>query len=104
LAIACLLAGSPTSRWPSFVKATIDGNAFPPTLVPSALGMISGLSWSMTAAAELLVPRSIPNILPILSTPIKLFKCNLIVSAIRQFGDSGIRVNDSRVSDEFNIF
>ena len=57
---ACLLAGSPTSRSPSFEKATTDGNAFPPTVAPSAAGIIVGLPPIITAAAELLVPKSIP--------------------------------------------
>jgi len=37
---ACLLAGSPTNIWPSFVKATTDGNAFPYNDAPSAEGTI----------------------------------------------------------------
>jgi hypothetical protein len=65
---ACRLAGSPTSNCPSLVNATYDGNAFPPKLVPSAEGIIVGLPPSITAAAELLVPRSIPIILAILFT------------------------------------
>ena len=57
-------AGSPT-KIPSFVKATTDGNIFPPYALPSALGMILGAPPSMHAASELVVPRSIPMILAI---------------------------------------
>ena len=65
--IACRRAGSPTMSWPSFVNATYDGKAFPPpTVVPSALGMMTGRPPSRTAAAELLVPRSIPMIFAML--------------------------------------
>ncbi len=58
---------SPTLKksWLSLVKATYDGKAFPPMLVPSALGMMVGRPPSMTAAAELLVPKSMPMILAI---------------------------------------
>ena len=68
LVTACLRAGSPTSSSPSLVNATYEGKAFPPMLVPSALGMIVGLPPSMTDAAELLVPKSIPIILVIVIT------------------------------------
>jgi hypothetical protein len=44
------------------VKATNEGNAFPATDVPSALGIIVGRPATIAAAAELLVPRSIPMI------------------------------------------
>src|SRR6266508_1615944 len=60
-------AGSPT-RMPSFVKATTDGNIFPPYALPSALGMIFGVPPSMYAASEFVVPRSIPMILAICLT------------------------------------
>src|SRR5437867_6631706 len=62
-------AGSPT-RIPSFVKATTDGNIFPPYALPSALGMIRGVPPSMYAASELVVPRSIPMILAICFTSV----------------------------------
>ena len=64
---ACLLAGSPTKRSPSFEKATTEGNALPPTVTPSAAGIIVGFPPIITDAAELLVPKSIPIILVILS-------------------------------------
>src|SRR3989449_9022173 len=62
-------AGSPT-RMPSFVKATTDGNIFPPYALPSALGMIRGVPPSMYPASELVVPRSIPMILAIRFTSV----------------------------------
>src|SRR2546422_5811680 len=62
-------AGPPT-RIPSFVKATTDGNIFPPYALPSALGMIRGVPPSMYAASELVVPRSIPIILAIRFTSV----------------------------------
>ncbi|KHO53478.1 MAG: hypothetical protein QT04_C0004G0011 [archaeon GW2011_AR11] len=65
LETACLRAGSPTSSWPSFVKATMLGNALPYAVVPSALGMITGFPPCRTDAAELLVPRSMPIIFSI---------------------------------------
>src|SRR2546422_11181109 len=66
---ACRSAGSPT-RTPSFVKATTDGNIFPPYALPSALGMIFGVPPSMYAASEFVVPRSIPMILAIRFTSV----------------------------------
>ena len=66
LLTACLRASSPTNSSPFFVKATTDGKAFPPpTVVPSALGIIVGFPPINAAAAELLVPKSIPIILDI---------------------------------------
>ena len=62
---ACLLAGSPTKSSPSLLNATTDGNALPPTVAPSAAGIIVGFPPITTAAAELLVPKSIPIILVI---------------------------------------
>src|SRR3989449_1672690 len=66
---ACRFAGSPT-RTPSFVKATTEGNIFPPYALPSALGIIRGVPPSMYAASELVVPRSIPMILAIRFTSV----------------------------------
>src|SRR3989338_3909581 len=71
-AAACRRAGSPTSSCPSLVNATYDGKALPPTVVPSALGMMPGRPLSTTAAAELDVPRSIPMTLAMMSS----FLCN----------------------------
>ena len=56
LVTAWRLAGVPTSRWPSFVKATTDGVVRP----PSAFGMTVGSPPSITAMHELVVPRSMP--------------------------------------------
>src|SRR5210317_1729790 len=55
------LADWPTSTWSSFVKATIDGVV----RSPSEFSMTLGLSPSITATHELVVPRSIPITLPI---------------------------------------
>ena len=49
-------------RFPSLSIATTDGNALPAAVVPSAAGMRVGLPPCITAAAEFLVPRSIPII------------------------------------------
>src|SRR5574337_157241 len=57
LVVACRLATCPTSRSPSFEKATTDGVNRP----PSALGTTTGSPASMMAITELVVPRSIPR-------------------------------------------
>ena len=72
LVIACLLAGSPTINSPS-LNATTDGNALPPTVTPSAAGMMVGFPPITTAEAELLVPRSIPITFAILFTQLFRF-------------------------------
>jgi hypothetical protein len=51
-------AGAPTSRWPSFAKATTDGVVRP----PSAFGMTVGSPPSSTATHEFVVPRSMPMV------------------------------------------
>ena len=61
LVMACRLAGAPTRRSPSFLNATTEGVVRP----PSALGTTTGSLPSMTATTELVVPRSMPMILPI---------------------------------------
>src|SRR5512132_2556026 len=53
----------PTSRSPLLAKATTDGVMRP----PSALVITCGSPPSMTATTELVVPRSMPMILPICS-------------------------------------
>src|SRR3954469_1256768 len=55
----CRRAGVPTSRWPSFENATIDGVVRP----PSEFGMTVGSPPSRTAMHELVVPRSMPMVL-----------------------------------------
>src|SRR5215207_2257135 len=50
------LAGWPTRRSPSAVKATIEGVVRPPSEFSITLGVLP----SMTATQELVVPRSIP--------------------------------------------
>ena len=45
-----------------------DGNIFPETVGPSALGIITGFPPITTAAAEFVVPRSIPKIFSFFSS------------------------------------
>src|SRR6185295_888580 len=61
LVTAWRLAGCPTRRSPSSVKATIDGVV----RMPSAFSMTFGVEPSITATHELVVPRSMPMTLPI---------------------------------------
>jgi hypothetical protein len=56
LVTACRLATCPTSRSPSFANATTDGVM----RAPSWLTTTTGWPPSITATAELVVPRSIP--------------------------------------------
>ena len=63
---ACRLATWPTSRSPVLVKATTDGVVLP----PSGFVITTGLSPSMTATTEYVVPRSMPMILPKVRLPI----------------------------------
>ncbi|MCL4116965.1 UNVERIFIED_CONTAM: hypothetical protein GTU68_012373, partial [Idotea baltica] len=56
------LAGSPTLRSPLSKKATTEGVV----LLPSSLGITTGSLPSITATQELVVPRSIPIIFPML--------------------------------------
>jgi hypothetical protein len=58
LVTACLRAKRPTSRSPVFDWATIEGVV----RAPSAFSNIFGVPASITATAELVVPRSIPII------------------------------------------
>ncbi len=60
LVTAWRLAGWPTSRSPSSVKATMDGVV----RMPSAFSMTFGVLPSITATHELVVPRSIPMTFP----------------------------------------
>ncbi len=61
LAVAWRFAGSPIRSWLSFVKATTDGNIFPAMVGPSALGITVACPPSNMAAAEFVVPKSMPN-------------------------------------------
>src|SRR5690349_15128880 len=63
LVTAWRLAGWPTRRSPSSVKATIDGVV----RAPSAFSMTLGALPSITATQELVVPRSMPMTLPMCS-------------------------------------
>src|SRR5579864_8670506 len=60
LVTAWRLAGWPTRRSPSSVKATIEGVV----RMPSAFSMTFGVLPSMTATHEFVVPRSMPMTLP----------------------------------------
>jgi len=62
LAASCRRAGSPTRICPSLTTATKLGNALPPSVTPSSLGIRTGRPPRKTAAAELEVPRSMPMI------------------------------------------
>src|SRR3954469_25854144 len=77
LVTACRLATVPTSRSPDCVNATTDGVVRP----PSAFSMTVG-SWpSRTAMHELVVPRSMPMVFPILPLKWRLRK-----KSERQYG------------------
>src|SRR6201988_3070211 len=67
LVTAWRLAGWPTRRSPSSVKATIEGVV----RMPSAFSITLGFLPSMTATHELVVPRSMPMTFAI---PILLFR------------------------------
>ena len=58
------LAGWPTSRSPSSVKATMDGVV----RAPSEFSMTLGCVPSITATQELVVPRSMPITLPMVGS------------------------------------
>src|SRR5436305_2843253 len=60
LVTAWRLAGCPTRRSPSSVKATIEGVV----RMPSAFSMTFGVLPSITATHEFVVPRSIPMTFP----------------------------------------
>src|SRR5215813_9127305 len=66
LVTAWRLAGWPTSRSPSSVKATIDGVV----RMPSAFSITFGVDPSITATQELVVPRSIPITFAIVHIPL----------------------------------
>src|SRR5437773_4390016 len=70
LVMACRLATWPTRRSPLLAKATTDGVMRP----PSALVMTCGSPPSMTATTELVVPRSMPMILPIGSVLLRVVR------------------------------
>ena len=66
LVTAWRLAGWPTSRSPSSVKATIEGVV----RMPSAFSMTFGAVPSMTATQELVVPRSMPMTFAMVLNPL----------------------------------
>ena len=63
LVIACLFAGSPIFLSPLSANATTEGVV----LLPSLLIITAGSFPSITATHELVVPKSIPIIFPIIS-------------------------------------
>ena len=69
LAIACLFATWPTSISPSLVNATTDGVV----RLPSSLRIILGSLPSITAIQELVVPKSMPTIFPMIYDPFLVF-------------------------------
>ena len=60
--IACLFAGSPTLRSPFSKNATIDGVV----RLPSEFAITTASFPSITATHELVVPKSIPIIFPMI--------------------------------------
>ena len=64
------------------MKATTDGNIFPPNVEPSAEGIITGLPPSKYAASEFVVPRSMPIItsFAIFYSPLFCFSSSLFSS------------------------
>ena len=58
--LTCLLAGVPTSRSPSGVKATTEGVVLDPSAFSNTLGVFP----SITATQEFVVPRSMPQTAP----------------------------------------
>src|SRR3954452_24596019 len=65
LVTAWRLAGCPTRRSPSSVKATIEGVG----RMPSAFSMTFGVLPSITATHEFVMPRSIPMTFPMVLIP-----------------------------------
>src|SRR5262245_38851039 len=82
LVTAWRLAGCPTSRSPSSVKATIEGVV----RMPSAFSITFGVLPSITATHELVVPRSMPMTLPM---------SRFLLSAAGRPGPFGTRTGDS---------
>src|SRR4051794_29412469 len=80
LVTAWRLAGAPTRRSPPSVKATTDGVV----RAPSAFSMTVGSPPSSTAIHELVVPRSIPIVLPIRS--LLLFESQNLSAIVADLG------------------
>src|SRR5262249_6948216 len=83
LVTAWRLAGCPTSRSPSSVKARIEGVV----RMPSAFSITFGVLPSITATHELVVPRSIPMTLPM---------SRFLLSAAGRPGPFGTRTESPR--------
>src|SRR5262249_29929217 len=73
------LAGWPTNRSPSSVKATIDGVV----RMPSEFSMTFGFLPSMTATHEFVVPRSIPMTFPMVLMSFSLQQVGRALTAPR---------------------
>ena len=78
LVTAWRFATWPTSRSPVFEKATTEGVV----RLPSGLVSTEGLSPSMTATTELVVPRSMPMILLKVRSSVRLYNKNLVVECL----------------------
>ena len=68
--LTCLLAGVPTSRSPSGVKATTEGVVLDPSAFSNTLGVFP----SITATQEFVVPRSMPQTAPRTASELMLQK------------------------------
>src|SRR6266480_2314219 len=84
LVIAWRLATWPTRRSPDLAKATTDGVMRP----PSELVMTCGSPASMAATTELVVPRSMPMILPIGSVLLRI-RCVRVRWVVRDTNECG---------------
>src|SRR5438046_5671290 len=84
LVIAWRLAAWPTRRSPDLAKATTDGVIRP----PSELVMTCGSPASMAATTELVVPRSMPMILPIGSVLLRI-RCVRVRWVVRDTNECG---------------
>ncbi|KZV11712.1 hypothetical protein WN66_01691 [Saccharomyces cerevisiae] len=82
----CRLAGSPTKRSPSLVKATTDGVV----LEPFAFSIILGTLPSIIATAELVVPKSIPITASGILVDWKRVRIRSILCALKAFHDGNM--------------
>ena len=73
--MACRLAGSPILRSPSLTKPTTEGVV----RLPSLLAITTGSLPSKTATQELVVPKSIPIIFPVIVSFLLFFSVFTVV-------------------------
>src|SRR5690606_29415939 len=90
LVTAWRLAGWPTRRSPSEVKATMDGVV----RAPSAFSMTLASLPSMTATQELVVPRSIP-----ITFAISLLSAKQLPGPVQAFRDSPVHKKFARPAE-----